>query len=247
MSELQNTGPMLLAAAVAGASIGLAGGVWIGADGAGTCVKDWQTLITGFLATAAAATTVAVLVWQVRAQQAENERRREGRLRAVRAGMSQDLHQISRYCDAMESALRQASELAREETDARPEPPAFPDSAVANLLPVIEHLKPADGQVIADMLNTLQLTRGRGEEAIRSEYWNAAGADGVLEALVSLHARVDGLYDFARSRCSRVPSYAEADGSPSNSASLLGLSDWVPTPTLKCLVEILEQRKRESR
>lgn len=186
-------------------------------------IRDWQTLITGFLALTAAAVTVLVMMRQVRiqkrqldAQTNESNERRRRRLMACRAVLPADLSSVCRYARDCARVAGTALQMLREhEERAQLSIPTLPNRVTTNLQNLIEEIDESDADAIADLLSCYQVQYARLSREIEDfNSPNRLGAERIttennieftLERTVRLYLLAENIFGFARGSENQIP------------------------------------------
>lgn len=126
-------------------------------------VYHYQTLISGFLAVAAAGFTVWVLLHQVWVMQRQHEELINRQYRAARSSLSLALMDISDYAEQCVNLLSQVLSKHDEEDDIRDEvdAPPMPASALSSLSQLIALADEQDARKLQSLLIHLQIQRSR--------------------------------------------------------------------------------------
>tara|TARA_R110002110_G_scaffold165784_1_gene366089 strand:+ start:50 stop:826 length:777 start_codon:yes stop_codon:yes gene_type:complete len=205
-------------------------------------VREWQTLITGFLALGGAAVTVIGIRQQLKQSDdhfAEEKRRKAEATRAV-AGMAlADLIGYTRETAEWLSRVPETEAAPNEEDFATLEQsyPRWSEQAIARLANACEFADAADQQNIANLLLALQV-RGSRLEGLWEEVQASMGRErqGVMRSrreaelarqvfdTAMLHASLDGLFKWARGGGNRLRSEVSS-GSVHNALRVLGFRD----------------------
>jgi hypothetical protein len=185
---------------------------------------DWQTLITGILAVSAAV-YAAKISWsqlkasrdQIEVQREHDFRARAGRLRVARAALPQALSQICRYAEATIEPLKEVHATANnlvERTikygslspaEAATLFPTFPPDALAALTGVLEFVDDeAVGKMIESILREAQVFDSRNSTLLTDQGINGVYIEAIIAQALSLYARAESLFLYARNQNATV-------------------------------------------
>ena len=187
-----------------------------------TCLKEWQTLVAGLLALAA-----AIIAWrQLNFQRQESESRRRRREMAYRAVLPVDLATFMDYLEDCYEAAVIALQMMRPE-GAGSETfniPKLPDRLIPNLQNLIEQLDKHNADAIAEILKSYQLQNSRLRAAL--ENFNSENSDAAIEATfqdtVRLWLLVDGVFPFSRDEEKTIPPFSLSEAEVKRALVFLG-------------------------
>lgn len=175
-------------------------------------IRDYQTLITGLLALGAATAGAALLHRQIGQAERHEKERRQSRREAARSVLPFTLAALNSYAMESGTAVRRMADAGNRPLSRIPDMPQLPSTAVGGLKEMTELSDPAEAAIIAQIPILMQYqhdrlarsigTLGPAPEQIRpSEGMNLRHY--ALDA-AELHARSEGLFEFARKPGSRL-------------------------------------------
>lgn len=174
-------------------------------------IDDWQTLITGALAIAAALIGGYFVNAQVRLAKRQEDERLRRRHAATRATMPLTLSALMEYARLCGRSLRLLS-LSTTANTVRAaqfqnfEPPPVPGDKITALAEIIEAGRPDVGRAIAQLLHKLQVQDGRLRSTKSDVLDPHSHTRGILKVALDdfiidaadLYARCEGMLDYAR-------------------------------------------------
>jgi hypothetical protein len=190
-------------------------------------VWNWQTLIAGLLAVAAAVATIFSLEKQIAETRAQQEDQRERREYADRAAMPAALAILVRYGDenlkilvSLRSGLTMAGNIRFPATWTAPSLPDYPSDAAETLRTCLVNTGRDKREPIAQILRDLQRLHSR----LRSIVENVSDGSTMSVSMSNLSDYILGALDFLV-RCNNTIPYARRDGpSPPTRPSLEEIS-----------------------
>jgi hypothetical protein len=173
-------------------------------------LHEYQTLLTGFIALAAAA--IAYRSVREQTTQADNafwERLKREEL-AARAVLPLTLSSLAQYAEECAQAVQSLLPSDPKQTwvdDRLAAIPLLPEGAIPNLTAVIESATPTAGQRLADLVAALQVQRARLLGCVDRRDGHVLSAHDLLQRLVEageLYAGIAGAFDYARRRSNAI-------------------------------------------
>lgn len=192
-------------------------GTWI------SQIKEWQTLIAGFLALVGAGLTVWIGRRQIKAADDRAIDARERKFMAARAILPEDLSTICAYTDQcaqiVYAAIRSHREQLTPPNDMQM--PILDSRVAANLQQLIEHLDRHNARQVAALLSCYQVQRARLGDAVNgwSDYqprarrttFTQSNIEHPLIETIQLRIHTNNMFGFARDEEKTIPAIDKPD------------------------------------